>query len=786
MSAKRDDKSSSPELVSPVCHDSTMESDRRGKRMHPAASFPSAVEGAPRILKRAPRLSFPQPSPDSSTTLKNSAPHSQSARASSLVFGVTFGANGEQQPSEGPTHCSSTSRSPSGCLASSARRPQSSREEGKSVRSRMWQCSHYPRKHHEQNSERSTPAFRDTRQSALEEPPNRDLHGSTEEGERSKNVYLSSSSLLSGRVDAKCTAEEYKSVSRLSLAGKAASSSGVHSTLARMYLAEVWNSSPPAAPLDFSTRGDPAKKEEDDKNAIPPQHIIMTTKPSFSHTRTALNTAKNPMCPVFQMPRVGSTSTEKEEKEAKEKPDKDLYVASPFLQTEACLSHSMISTSWNSSLNEDSRERVATPPGILSGSRTGGRKGTSSRQRAIHIERMNGIPRSDNTAKCVAPDAKTMSPSYTSPSSPFSFSSLGFEMTPLHRGGPSLTPELHVATASPASSLSFGHSSTQAPWTAREKSKGNRYSSHREVGASQGRTVQTARLPPSSSFQTPRQTKRKDPALPHHKKKADTERNPSGDAAERMRNNEKESTARERKKKEKVHEETEKRKQKKVKQKEEDAEEENQESTEEKKEEAPQEGRSVVYSRPADPMADDDGGKFGNPYPEDDERYGGATGSTYHVIPTATLEERLEYLSELDTRRWKKEHLKAMREQNLPRRPETLIRTKYGPLKTLTYGTEGSAPLAITASRTVSQVRETSAPSLFSTREAPISGMKAEKTVGSDNNDSGSVLLHHPERMMGSARSGSSHSGKGSLRTVTPIDANHRKWLDAVMSIDKD
>lgn len=201
------------------------------------------------------------------------------------------------------------------------------------------------------------------------------------------------------------------------------------------------------------------------------------------------------------------------------------------------------------------------------------------------------------------------------------------------------------------------------------------------------------------------------------------------------------------------------------------------EGGEEEKEE-----RSMVYSRVVESIVDDDAGKFGNRYADGDDPNGGNR-TKYYVMPTATIDERLEYLSTLDERRWRREHGRAMKEEGVARRPETLIVTRYGPLKTLTYDGENSVPRAIMAPRRASST--TPHPASFShggkeLSSAPVlGGANARESVKHSAYRAGASETVDPTR-------GSSHRESSRIRPITPIPSSNRRPLGDVMAIDKD
>lgn len=129
--------------------------------------------------------------------------------------------------------------------------------------------------------------------------------------------------------------------------------------------------------------------------------------------------------------------------------------------------------------------------------------------------------------------------------------------------------------------------------------------------------------------------------------------------------------------------------------------------------------RQRVESYPVESVAEDDVGKFGARYADDDETIMGQ--GHCMELPTTTIEERLEYLDNRDRKRLEKMHLKKLAEQGIARRPDTLVRSKYGPIKALGYRTEGG-PKAIMGNEEADQHRSHSAAAL--TRLAIEEGQK--------------------------------------------------------------
>lgn len=194
------------------------------------------------------------------------------------------------------------------------------------------------------------------------------------------------------------------------------------------------------------------------------------------------------------------------------------------------------------------------------------------------------------------------------------------------------------------------------------------------------------------------------------------------------------------------------------------------------------EERSMVYSRIVESIVDDDAGKFGNRYADGDDPNGGNR-SKYYVMPTASIDERLEYLSSLDEKRWKKEHARAMKEDGEVRRPETLILTRYGPLKALTSGGENNAPRAIMAQHPASSTtthpasfrhdgKESSSSEVFGGVNERASVRNRESRVGVSD------TVDHACR--------TAHKESSPIYPITPTTTSHRRPLSGVMSIDKD
>lgn len=98
--------------------------------------------------------------------------------------------------------------------------------------------------------------------------------------------------------------------------------------------------------------------------------------------------------------------------------------------------------------------------------------------------------------------------------------------------------------------------------------------------------------------------------------------------------------------------------------------------------------RHRVSSRPVPSVVKDTRGTYGERYPDEEDT---GTGSHTMVLPTATIEERMEVLKANDQERREKQHMKALAEQGVARRPNTLIRTRYGPLKAVTYNGSGGS-----------------------------------------------------------------------------------------------
>lgn len=86
------------------------------------------------------------------------------------------------------------------------------------------------------------------------------------------------------------------------------------------------------------------------------------------------------------------------------------------------------------------------------------------------------------------------------------------------------------------------------------------------------------------------------------------------------------------------------------------------------------------------------------PDADDSTRVSHGCGPHCMELPTATIEERIKRLQQKDEERLHALHMEALAEQGIARRPDTLIRTKHGPIKALAYNgaSTASAP-AITA-----------------------------------------------------------------------------------------
>lgn len=215
--------------------------------------------------------------------------------------------------------------------------------------------------------------------------------------------------------------------------------------------------------------------------------------------------------------------------------------------------------------------------------------------------------------------------------------------------------------------------------------------------------------------------------------------------------------------------------------------------------EAPKDSHSFVFSRRVDEVEEDDSGKFGNRYADGDIP-GGRNRTTYYVLPVASIQERMDYLNELDKKRWDRDHKRMLRETESVRRPETLIRTAYGPIKALTFNGEGGGgpPRAIMPCRlkpsetggtplsSIPRAQEGSSCRLPEGRHKEIEKREQEiastrKYDSTNNNKSSSTASDHPNPALPS-----STEGKSDLCTVVPISDTHRKWLSEVMAIDKD
>lgn len=147
--------------------------------------------------------------------------------------------------------------------------------------------------------------------------------------------------------------------------------------------------------------------------------------------------------------------------------------------------------------------------------------------------------------------------------------------------------------------------------------------------------------------------------------------------------------------------------------------------------------RTRVASYPVESVAEDDAGKFGARYADDDEALMGH--GHCMELPTTTIEERLEYLNNRDRRRLDKLHLKKLSEQGIARRPDTLVRSKYGPIKALGYRSEGG-PKAIMGRD--SQPRSQSAAGSGSTRLAIQDGEKQPARHARSCTPSGGASRH--------------------------------------------
>eukprot|EP00796_Vickermania_ingenoplastis_P009131 gene9131-6418_t len=84
-------------------------------------------------------------------------------------------------------------------------------------------------------------------------------------------------------------------------------------------------------------------------------------------------------------------------------------------------------------------------------------------------------------------------------------------------------------------------------------------------------------------------------------------------------------------------------------------------------------------------------------------------------LPTATVEERLEFLNQRDAERQKKLQLRVLAEQGVARRPNTLIRSKYGPIQALEYRTSNGRAITASAAAT----RRANSAGTLALRDAP-------------------------------------------------------------------